>query len=323
MKRQRLGILIVGLLTIGTASAFAQASAPAITDLARGKITGPINIDVKDASSDVVMNRVVYDAAGVGGTWHSHPLHYVTVKAGSMTIYRPGADGACTSKTYTAGQSYEEPAGTHIHEGSPDVELLVLYVGVPVGGAVAKDEAAPTGQNCPAKLNGGLKRTELARGTVQGAYQASATGDSEMLMQLVTIPPGASLRGWYSSPAALFAAQKAGSITVYTGDATSCTAKTSTAGQGRFVAANQAIFVRNEGSVPSEVYATRLALPVGAAPRVDAKNPGGANCPDVAAAATPSPATDLPRTGGPEALMMLGLGLTAAGTVVAGLSRRR
>jgi hypothetical protein len=85
------------------------------------------------------------------------------------------------------------------------------------------------------------------------------------------------------------------------------------------------IFVRNDGSAPAEVYATRLALPVGAAPRVDAKSPGGANCPDVAAAAQPAqPTGPLPRTGGAAgALVTLGLGLAGVGTVARVLARRR
>ena len=323
MKQHRLGILVAGLLITGTASAVAQTQTPTITDLARGKFTGPISIDVKD-TSDVVMNRVVYDANGVGNTWHSHPLHYVTVKTGSITIHRGDANG-CTSKTYTAGQSYEEPAGAHVHEGSLDVSLYVTYVGVPVGGAIAKDETAPTGPNCPSKLTTGLARTELSRSTIQGASSAATTGDSEMFMQAVTVPGKTNFRSsWYSSPAALYASTKSGALTVYTASGTSCTSKTYAAGQGLFVPKDQAIFVRNEGSAPAEVYATRLGLPVGAAPRVDAPNPGGANCPDISAAATPAPATNLPRTGGPAgALLLLGFGMTGVGTVLRGVTRRR
>ena len=278
MKQYRIGMLVVGLLTIGPATAFAQTPTPTVTDLAKGKITGPISAEIKD-TSDVVMNRVVYDAAGVGNTWHSHPLLFITVKAGSITIHRGDASG-CTSKTYTAGQAFLEPAGAHVHESSTDVEAFVTYLGVPVGGAVSKDETAPTGPNCPAKLNPGLARTELSRSTIQGASSATATGDSEMIMQQVIVPAKTNFRnGWYSSPAALYASMKSGSLTVFTSSGSSCTSKTYTAGQGLFVPKDQAIFVRNDGSEPADVYATRLAIPIGAALRVDAPNPGGANCP--------------------------------------------
>lgn len=323
MKKHYIALLVVGLLTIGASNAVAQTPSPTVVDLAKGKITGPFSFEAKD-TSDVVMNKVVFDAAGAGNTWHSHPAHTVIVKTGSVTVSTGDANG-CTSKTYTAGQAYFEPAQAHVHEGSQDLELLVTYVGVPVGAAVTKDEAAPTGPNCPAKLAAGLARTELSRSTIQGASQAAATGDSDALMQLVTVPPKSNFRdSWYSGPAALFVSVKSGSLTYFRGDATSCTSQTHTVGQGMFVPANQVIFVRNDGSVPAEVYATRLALPVGAAPRVDAPKPGGANCPDAAAAIAPLATTSLPRTGGSAgALLMLGLGLTGVGTVARTFRRRR
>jgi quercetin dioxygenase-like cupin family protein len=317
-------MIVVGLLTIGVTSAGAQTASPTVVDLGKGKVSGPFSFEAKD-TSDVVMHKVVHDAAGTGNTWHSHPPLAVIVKTGSITIHT-GDAGGCTSKTYTAGQVHIDPGGvTHIHEASQDVELAVTYLGVPVGAAVAKDAAAPTGPNCPTKLTTGLARTELSRSTIQGASQAAATGDSEMLMQFVTVPAKTNFRdSWYSSPAALFASMKSGSLTVFTGNATSCTSQTYTAGQGLFVPKDQVIYVRNDSSAPAEVYATRLALPVGAAPRVDAPKPGGANCPDVAAAGAPTSPTQLPRTGGPAgALVMLGLGLAGVGTVARAFGRSR
>jgi quercetin dioxygenase-like cupin family protein len=325
MKKHRVGILVVGLLTIGAASAVAQTASPTVVDLGKGKVSGPFSFEAKD-TSDMVVHKVVFDAAGAGNTWHTHPPLAVIVKTGSFTVHTGDASG-CTSKTYTAGQAVIDPGGvTHVHEASQDVELSVTYVGVPVGAPVAKDAPAPTGPNCPTKLATGLARTELSRSTIQGATRAAATGDSEMLMQFVTVPAKTNFRdSWYSSPAALFASMKSGSLTFFTGNATSCTSQTYTAGQGAFVPADQVIFVRNDGSAPAEVYATRLALPVGAAPRVDAKNPGGANCPDVAAAAQPAqPTGPLPRTGGAAGvLVMLGLGLAGVGTIARALTGRR
>jgi quercetin dioxygenase-like cupin family protein len=317
-------MVVVGLVALGASSAVAQTASPTVVDLGKGKVSGPFSFEAKD-TSDVVMHKVVFDAAGTGNTWHSHPPLAVIVKTGSVTIHTGDASG-CTSKTYTAGQVHIDPGGvTHIHEGSQDVELAVTYLGVPVGAPVAKEAAAPTGPNCPTKLNTGLARTELSRSTIQGATKAAATGDSEMLMQQVTVPAKTNFRdSWYSSPAALFASMKSGSLTVFRGNATSCTSQTYTAGQGLFVPANEVIFVRNDGSAPAEVYATRLALPVGAAPRVDASSPGGANCPDAGAAAQPATAGPLPRTGDAAgALLMLGFGLAGAGSVARTLGRRR
>jgi quercetin dioxygenase-like cupin family protein len=323
MRKHRVVILAVGLLGIGTATAAAQTQAPTITELGRGTISGPISVETT-GPSELVMLKVAHDPAGTGNTWHSHPLHFVTVTKGSVTIHTGNASG-CTSKTYTAGQAFTESAGTvHVHETSPDGEGVVAYLGNPVGAVLAKDEPAPTGPNCPTKLATGLTRTELARATIQDPFKVTTSGDSDMMIQSVTVPAGTALRDWFSSPAGIFAAQKAGSLTIFRGTATSCTSVTRSPGQGTFVPANEPIFVRNDGSTPSEVISVRLGVPVGAAPRVDATNPGGANCPSLAAAAAPSPASQLPRTGDSgEALVMLGLGFAAMGTVIRAITRRR
>ena len=323
MRKHRVVMLTAGLLAIGTATAAAQLQAPTITELGRGTIAGPISVETT-GPSELVMLKVVHDPAGTGNTWHSHPLHFVTVTKGSITIHTGSASG-CTSKTYTAGQSFTEPAGTvHVHETSPDGEGVVAYVGIPVGATLAKDEPAPAGPNCPTKLATGLARTELARATIQDPFKVATSGDSDMLMQSITIPAGTALRDWFSSPGGIFAAEKSGSLTIFRGNATSCTSVTRSPGQGSFVPANEPIFVRNDGSTPSEVISTRLGLAVGAAARVDATNPGGANCPSLAAAAAPSPTSQLPRTGeSGDALVMLGLGFAAMGTVLRGITRRR
>ena len=323
MRKYPIGLVVVALLTIGVASAVAQTASPTVVDLGNGKITGPISFEATE-TSDVVMDRYVYDAAGKGHTWHSHPPNVNIIMKGSVTVHTASETG-CTAKTYIAGQAYYDPGVTHVSEASKDLELVATLVGVPVGGALSKPENTPTGPNCPAQVNPGFARTELSRSTIQGASKASATGDSDVLMQFVTVPPKTNFRdSWYSSPAALLASVKSGSLTIFRSGATGCTSQTSTAGQGAFVPANEVIFVRNEGSTPAEVYATRVGLPVGAAPRVDAANPGGANCPDVAAAATPAPSSDLPVTGGAAGtLVMLGLGLTGMGTVARAFGRRR
>lgn len=325
MRKQRVAILVAGLVTIGTTAAVAQTQTPTITELVRGKITAPINIETT-GPSDLAMLKAVHDPAGTGNTWHSHPLHFVAVKSGTFTVHTATASG-CTSETYTAGQAFFDLPGTpHAHESSPDAEILVTYPGIPVGAVLSKDETAPTGPNCPTKLNTGIVRTELGRGTMQVPVKVTASGESDMLMQSITVPPGTALRDWFTSPAGIFAVQKSGQLTIFRGNATACTSVTRNPGDATFVPANEPIFVRNDGTTPSEVISTRLGLPVGAAARVDAKNPGGANCPSLAAASTttPSPASNLPRTGDwAGALLMLSFGLTGAGTVLRALGRRR
>lgn len=324
MRKHRVAILVAGLMTVETA-ALARLQTPTVTEVARGKITGPINVETT-GPSDLVVLKVVHDPAGAGNTWHSHPLHFVSVNKGSITVHTGDASG-CTAMTYTAGQAFAGAAGTaHIHEASPDAEVFVAYAGIPSGAALSKDETAPTGPNCPSKLNTGVARTELGRGTIQTPVSATASGDSDVLMQTVTVPPGATLRDWFSSPAAIFALQKSGSLTIFRGNSTACTSQTRNPGDAMFVPANEPIFVRNDGTTPSEVISVRIGLPVGAAPRVDAANPGGANCPSlvVAANTTPSPASQLPRTGEQSGqLLTLSLGLVAIETVLRGITRRR
>lgn len=323
MRKHRVVILVAGLFFVGTATAAAQTAAPTITELGRGTIAGPISVETT-GPSELVMLKIAHDPAGTGNTWHSHPLHFVTVTKGTVTIHTGNASG-CTSKTYSAGQSFTEAAGTvHVHETSPDGEGVVAYLGNPVGAVLAKDEPAPAGPNCPTKLATGLARTELARATIQEPFKVTTSGNSDMLLGSVTIPAGGALRDWFSSPAPIFAAVKSGALTTFRGNATSCTSQTRTVGQGAYIPADEPIFTRNDGSTPVEVISTRLALAVGAAPRADAKSPGGANCPSFAAAGAPSPASQLPRTGeSGEALVMLGLGFSAIGTVIRGITRRR
>jgi uncharacterized RmlC-like cupin family protein len=321
---KKFGIVVAALLVIGTTAAVAQSQSPTVADLGRGKMTGPMSFEAA-ATSDVVMDRYDYDAAGAGHTWHSHPPVAAIVTKGSITFWTGNASG-CTSKTYTAGQAFYDPPNVpHAAEPSQDVELVATFLGVTPGAAVSKPESAPAGPNCPAQVKPGLKRTELSRSTIQGPSKAATTGDSEMLMQVVTVPAKTNFReSWYSSPAALFASMKSGSLTVFRASAGNCTSQTYTAGQGIFVPANEPIFVRNDGSAPAEVYPTRIALPAGAAPRVDAPNPAGTNCPAVAGAVAAAPGRQLPRTGGSaSALVMLALALAASGTVLRGLAGRR
>jgi quercetin dioxygenase-like cupin family protein/uncharacterized RmlC-like cupin family protein len=325
MRKQRVALFVAGLLAIGTTNALAQLQTPTVVELVRGRISTPISVETT-GPSDLVMLKVKHDPAGGGNTWHSHPLHFVAVKTGSITVHTGDASG-CSSKTYTAGQGFWEAAGTaHVHEGTPDAEVYVTYAGIPPGAALSKDETAPTGANCPNKLATGIARTELARGTIQTPLKITTSGESDMLVQQVTIPPGQALRDWFSSPAGIFAAQKSGQLTIFRGNSTTCTSETRNPGDATYVAANEPIFVRNDGTTPSVVLSTRLGLAVGAAPRVDAPNPGGTNCPSLAAAPTssPNPASQLPRTGDSGAqLLMLSLGLTALGTVLRRVTKRR
>lgn len=67
-----------------------------------------------------------------GGTsgWHSHPgPSLIFVVAGQITNYL-GDDPSCTPHVYSAGQSFTDEGGTHVHmirnEGSVDAETIAV-----------------------------------------------------------------------------------------------------------------------------------------------------------------------------------------------------
>ncbi len=133
----------------------------------------------------------------------------------------------------------------------------------------------------------GVTRTDLARATISAPISASATGESEVAGQLVTVPPGGIIP-WHSHPGQNFVAVKSGSLTVYVGGADGCTTSSYPAAQGYLEHTGQVHSAKNEGSTPVEVYVTQVAVPVGAELRKTEANPGTANCPPDATGPAPS-----------------------------------
>ena len=133
----------------------------------------------------------------------------------------------------------------------------------------------------------GVARTDLARATISAPISASATGESEVAGQLVTVPPGGIIP-WHSHPGANFVAVKGGALTVYVGGAEGCTTNTYSAAQGYLEHVGQVHSAKNEGSAPVEAYVTQVGVPVGAELRKTEANPGTANCPPDATGPAPS-----------------------------------
>lgn len=127
--------------------------APAVVNIVRAKVSGPINAQAT-AASDVAMQSVVLEPGGSAG-WQSHPAPtFVAVKSGTVTVYHGTAAG-CTSQSYSAGQGFLEPAGNvHVsrNEGEAPVELYVTSLAAPVGGELRTDQQSPGGANCPDAL---------------------------------------------------------------------------------------------------------------------------------------------------------------------------
>ena len=95
-----------------------------------------------------------------------------------------------------------------------------------------------------------------------------------LVQQIIAQPAGYS--GWHSHPGPALAAVKTGVVANYSGDDPTCTPTYFAAGSAFFEDAGHVHFVRNEGTVAFEVYATYV-LPANVPARTDESNPG--NCP--------------------------------------------
>lgn len=116
--------------------------------IATGSTDRPIHVRTK-RPTDLVFARVTLQPDGYTG-WHTHPGPLlVVVASGTLTHY----DRHCHVQTYSAGQAFEESAGSrHVHMGTNrtdgPVVLEVTYV-VPAGGPLRDEAPAP---DCAAAL---------------------------------------------------------------------------------------------------------------------------------------------------------------------------
>jgi quercetin dioxygenase-like cupin family protein len=100
----------------------------------------------------------------------------------------------------------------------------------------------------------------------------SDTTTCDVIVQTITYQPGG-FSGWHHHPGVVVAVVKSGQITRFRAD---CSKQTFTTGQSFVEMGDKdVVFVKNEGSTPTEIEAT-LIHPAGAAPRSDENAP--ANC---------------------------------------------
>lgn len=126
----------------------------------------------------------------------------------------------------------------------------------------------------------GVSRTDHVRATISAPISASATGESDVAGQLVSVPPGGAIP-WHSHPGANFVAVKGGTLTVYVGGADGCTTTSYPAAAGYLEHVGMVHSAKNEGTEPVEAYVTQVGVPVGAELRAAQTKPAGANCPEV------------------------------------------
>ncbi len=98
---------------------------------------------------------------------------------------------------------------------------------------------------------------------------------NDVQVQSVVGQPGG-YSGWHSHPGYGIVAVRAGTVAIYHGDDPTCTPHYVSAGEVFTEEPGHVHFVRNEGTVAYEAYATFI-MPVGVPSRTDAPNPG--NCP--------------------------------------------
>jgi len=98
---------------------------------------------------------------------------------------------------------------------------------------------------------------------------------NDVLVQSVVGQPGG-YSGWHSHPGYGIVAVRAGVVAIYDGDDPTCTPRYIGAGEVFTEEPGHVHFVRNEGDVPYEAFAT-FVLSVGVPSRTDEPDPG--HCP--------------------------------------------
>jgi quercetin dioxygenase-like cupin family protein len=147
--------------------------------------------------------------------------------------------------------------------------LGVLVAVASVGVALATPGSAAVG-------------TTLARGTLDGGdkiknnnLKLTVRTDIDVVTQTITIAAGGHT-GWHSHPGPVFVTITAGAMTFYDGDDPACAPVVYPTGSTFIDRGGGHVHIaRNQGTTDLVLYATYL-LPVGAALRTDAPDPG--NC---------------------------------------------
>lgn len=108
-----------------------------------------------------------------------------------------------------------------------------------------------------------------------GSQEVIQVGNArETVVQQIVIAPGGTT-GWHSHPGPVVVLIKSGTMSFYSSEDPTCTARIYSAGQS-FVDSGQGHvhIARNEGTTNLELWATYFDVPPGGAFRIDAANPG-------------------------------------------------
>jgi hypothetical protein len=150
-------------------------------------------------------------------------------------------------------------------------KMLTALAAVATAGAIAAGAALAT------PGSGVLGAPILARGTLDGHFKLKlhkSSNQADVAVQQVTLAPGGST-GWHTLPGPAVVIVKSGSFTLYDAHDDTCTGTPYSAGQVFVDSGYGHVHIgRNEGATNTELYVTYLDVPAGAAPRIDAPDPG-------------------------------------------------
>jgi quercetin dioxygenase-like cupin family protein len=122
----------------------------------------------------------------------------------------------------------------------------------------------------------GVTRSELGRGTVGGNHTVKVSDGTDVVVQKVTIEPGATA-AWHTHPGDETAIIAAGTLTYFDGDDPKCTPREYKAGQV-IVRPGHVHQAKNLGKEPVQIVVTYYDVPAGGSAANPAQRPG--HCPE-------------------------------------------
>lgn len=297
-----LGAAIALALSAGTALA-TPGSGITPVDLARGTSAAAYTITA-EANRDVATQTNTFAPGGSTSGWHTHPGPVVTiVLSGTLSLW---FSSDCTLQTLTAGQAIVVPGGGMYDLGrneSPTEPLVIVqtFYNVPIGGALRTDAPAPQCSTADPPVPQdmaivGVTGVLHARARVAPAINIPGAANTDLLIQQLTAAP-AGQTGWHSHPGPVTVLVNSGGLNYTHAD---CATVGYPSGTG-FIdpGMGNVHLARNDGTAPTEFFATYTNLPVGGAARIDAAAPACAAPPAASASPTATPvARGLPNTAG-------------------------
>ncbi len=137
-------IVAASMLLSGVAVATAPTGPPVSEVIGAGTMSHGVGFAAVPGTNTVVADFTFGPNSSTG--WHTHPgKTLVTVKTGTFTVYHAKD---CVPNVYGPGDAFVElPSSVHVgrNETSSDVELGVVFFGVPIGGSPRIDQPQPAG----------------------------------------------------------------------------------------------------------------------------------------------------------------------------------